>query len=43
MLKMFPCCAELTNQKVSALVRQLIADNVVVRTEDKGKAYFSLA
>ena len=43
LIKSVPACAELTNQKVSALVRQLIADNVVVRTEDKGKAYFSLA
>lgn len=43
LIKSIPACAELTNQKVSALVRQLIADNVVVRTEDKGKAYFSLA
>jgi hypothetical protein len=43
LIKSNPALAELTNQKVSALVRQLIADNVVVRTEDKGKAYFSLA
>lgn len=33
---------ELTNQRVSALVRQLIADGVVVRTEEKRVAYFSL-
>lgn len=36
-------CAELSNQRVSALVRQLIADGQVVRTEDKRKAYFSKA
>ena len=42
-IKSIPACAELTNQKVSALVRQLIAEGVVVRTEDKGKAYFTLA
>lgn len=33
--------AELSNQRVSALVRQLVADGTVVRTEDKRKAYFS--
>lgn len=33
----------LSNQKVSALVRQLVLDGSVVRTEDKRKAYFSLA
>ena len=36
-------CAELSNQRVSALLRQLKDDGVVVRTEDKRKAYFSLA
>lgn len=36
-------CAELSNQRVSALLRQMVADNVVIRTEDKRKAYFSLA
>lgn len=41
MLKELACCKELTNQKVSALVRQLIAEGKVVRTEDKRKAYFS--
>lgn len=43
MLKALPSCADLTNQRVSAIVRQLIADGVVVRTEEKRKAYFSLA
>ena len=41
MQKELACCKELTNQKISALVRQLIADKLVVRTEDKRKAYFS--
>jgi hypothetical protein len=41
--KNVPECAELSNQKVSALVRQLKDDNVVVKTEDKRKSYFSLA
>jgi hypothetical protein len=43
MLKGFTCCADLSNQKVSAIVRQLVADKVLVRTEDKRKAYFELA
>ena len=43
MLKELPCCKELTNQKVSALVRQLIAEDKVVRIEEKRKAYFSKA
>lgn len=33
--------ADFSNQRVSALLRQLIADGAVVRTEDKRKAYFS--
>ena len=32
-----------SNQKTSALVRQLKDNGLVVRTEEKGKAYFSLA
>jgi predicted transcriptional regulator len=32
-----------SNQKASALVRQLKEAELVVRTEEKGKAYFSLA
>ena len=32
-----------SNQKASALVRQLKESDLVVRTEEKGKAYFSLA
>jgi hypothetical protein len=43
LIKSVPECADLTNQRVSALVRQLVDDKVVVRTEDKRKAYFSLA
>ena len=34
--------AELSNQRVSALMRQLVNDNLVVKTEDKRKSYFSL-
>ena len=43
MIKSIPALEGLTNQKVSALVRQLVADKVVVRTEEKGKALFALA
>ena len=32
-----------SNQKASALIRQLKESDLVVRTEEKGKAYFSLA
>lgn len=35
--------AELSNQKVSALVRQLIETGEVVKTTDKKKSIFSLA
>jgi hypothetical protein len=34
---------DLSNQKVSALLRQLKDANLVVKTEDKRKSYFSLA
>ena len=34
---------DLSNQKISALLRQLVADGVVVRTEDKRKAFFAIA
>ena len=43
MIKQFPACADLTNQKVSALVRQLVNDNILIKTEDKRKSYFELA
>ena len=35
--------ADLSNQKISALVRQLIAEGLVKKEEIKRKAYFSLA
>ena len=41
--KSIPDCAELSNQRVSALLRQMKDDGLVVRTEDKRKAYFSKA
>ena len=43
LIKTSPECADLTNQRVSALIRQLSDEGKVVRTEDKRKAYFSLA
>ena len=43
LIKEIPECAEMTNQRVSALVRQLVDAGLVKRTEDKRKAYFSLA
>lgn len=42
MMKLFPCCMELSNQRVSALIRQLIADNKVERLEEKRKAVFRI-
>jgi Cft2 family RNA processing exonuclease len=43
MQKEFSCCAELSNQRVSALVRQLVADEKVERLEEKRKAVFRIA
>ena len=34
--------AEYSNQKISALVRQMILDGIVEKIEEKGKAYFRL-
>ena len=38
--KSIPACAELSNQRVSAIVRQMVGVSID-RTEDKRKAYFS--
>lgn len=35
--------ATLSNQKISALLTQLVKDNKVVRTVDKKKAYFTIS
>lgn len=43
LIKSVPECADLTNQKVSALMRQLVEDKQVARVEDKRKTYFTLA
>ena len=42
-MKSIPEVGGLSNQRVSALVRQLVADGVLKREEIKRKAYFSLA
>lgn len=41
LIKSVAVCAEMTNQKLSALLRQLVADGKVKRVEVKGRAYFS--
>ena len=41
-IKEIPECAELSNQKVSALMRQLKDECRVIKTEDKRKSYFSV-
>ena len=43
LMKSVPELAELTNQRVSALVRQLKDSELVIRTEEKRKAYFHKA
>ncbi len=40
LIKTIPACADLTNQRVSSLVRQMMNANLVERVEDKRKAYF---
>lgn len=34
--------AELSNQKISSLLTQLVKNDIIVRTENKKKAYFSV-
>ena len=43
LIKTVPECADMTNQRVSALVRQMKDDGAVIRIEDKRKAYFKKA
>ena len=40
LIKSVPECADLTNQRVSALVRQMVDSGSVERFEEKRKAYF---
>ena len=39
-IKQVPECADMSNQRVNALVRQLLKEKKVDRTEIKGRAYF---
>ena len=41
LMKAIPEIADLTNQRVSAIVRQLKDDGLVTREEVKRKAYFT--
>ena len=41
MLKEFPVCAELSNQKVSVILHQMKDEGTVKRIEEKKKVYFS--
>ena len=43
LIKTIPACADMTNQRVSAIVRQLVLDGAVIRIEEKRKAYFKKA
>lgn len=43
MIKVLPSCAMLSQNKVNALVKQLKDDGKVIRSENKGRAYFTLA
>lgn len=40
MIKVFPCCNDLSLPKVTAVVTQLSKANAVARVEEKRKAYF---
>lgn len=42
MIKQFDCCADMSNQRVNALVRQMMPEKVE-RIEVKRRAYFALA
>lgn len=42
-MKLVPSMAEFSNQKATALVRQLVLNGELVKTTEKGKSYFSLA
>lgn len=42
LIKEVPSCAELTNQRVSAIVRNLKDEGKVERIEEKRKAYFRI-
>ena len=43
LMKAVPSLSELSNQRVSAIVRQMTLSGEVARIEDKRKAYFKVA
>lgn len=43
LIQALACCNECTNQKISALMRQLWVEEKVDRFEDNGKYFFTLA
>ena len=43
MQRKFGVCKELTNQKISSLIRQAMTDGTIDRIEEKGRAFFKLA
>ena len=43
MIKCFECCNDLSLPKVTALVTQLHKAEIIVRVEEKRKAYFKMA
>lgn len=43
LIKEVPAAAELSNQKVSALMKALVADHKVVKTQEKNHSYFTKA
>ena len=43
LIKEIPVIEDFTNQRVSSLVRQLMENGAVVRTEEKGRAFFTKA
>ena len=42
LIKEIPDCAELSKRRVSAGLRQMVADGTVVKTVDKRKSYFQI-
>ena len=38
-----PACTDISNQRCSALVRQLVSDGLILRTKRARMAYFEIA
>ena len=43
MMKNIPCCADLSNQKISAIMRGLVLDGTIEKVIEKRKSYFRYA